>query len=135
MSKTAISLADLDLTKKSDDGYEFEYEDANGNATGIFFTVIGGQSEKIKNLVWNSVDKARRREELQKRKGKDVELKPIADLIAENVEITAHRLIGWRGITEPYSHENAVILLKSNDHIAQQILTESEDIRNFTKSK
>lgn len=131
----AVSLADLNLTKKCEQGFEFEYLDENDKPTGIFFTVIGGHSEKIKRASFAAYDRNARHEAMQKKRGKDIEIKPLEEVADENLEITAMRVTGWRGITEPCTPENVLVLLKTNALIVKQILENSENISNFTRSK
>lgn len=135
MEKKAVSLADMNLAKRCDQGYEFEYMNENDKPTGIFFTVIGGHSEKIKRATFAAYDRNARMEAMQKKRGRDVEIKPLEEQADENLEITALRVIGWRGITEPCTPENVLLLMKTNVLVVKQVLEASENIANFTRSK
>lgn len=129
------SLSDLNIAAKCDEGFEFEYIDETGSPSGIFFTVIGGHSEKLKKASFEAYDRHAVKMAMLKKMGKDDVPVPLAESAAENRAITAMRVVGWRGITEPCTQENVILLLSMNALIAQQIVEHSENIANFTKGK
>lgn len=130
-----LTIAELNLNKKCENGYEFEYIDENDRPSGVFFTVIGGHAEKIKKAVFAAYDRQARIEAMQKKRGKDAEVKPLEESAEENMEITAMRVTAWRGITEECTPANVLTLLKSNALIVKQVLEQSENLANFTRSK
>lgn len=135
MSQTkAISLADLNVTKKCEEGYEFEYLDANGNSTGVFITVVGAHAPQIQKWVNTQLNQRRKHEAMQAKRGKDVE-RLIEDDIEFGVEFMAIRITGWRGINEPCTPENALVLCESNPLAVEQVKAASENLANFTRSK
>lgn len=135
MTTKSISLADLNINKQCEVGYEFQYYDELDKPSGIFLTVIGGHADKIKKASFAAYDRKAKQEAMAKKRGKEVEITPLADIADENLEITAMRVIAWRGITEPCTPENVLLLLKSNALVVKQVVEESEQISNFTKSK
>ena len=130
----SVSLADLDTRKKCGEGVEFEIVNATGKGTGIFLTVIGAHAPSVQTWVNKELNNRRRAEALQaKRSGKALDVRPIEEDIDFGIELIAIRILGWRGITEPFSPENALILCQSNPEVCAQVREFSEDIANFTK--
>jgi hypothetical protein len=135
MTQTAVSIADLNLKTKCEKGFEFEYIDEHENQTGIFLTVIGSASEKIRKASYAAHDRDARKAAMDKKRGRDTEVKPLEEWAEENMALTAMRVIAWRGISEPCTPENVVALLQSNDILLKQVIEKSDNVANFTKSK
>lgn len=130
-----FSLSDLSATRASDEAFEFELEDVNGVGRGIILKVLGSQSEKVTTEVARLVN-ARRRSDAAKamRSGKkNIEFEPIESDIEFGQRLAAIRLVGWVGIQEPWSPENALTLCRSNRDISTQIIEKSDDMSNFMK--
>lgn len=132
-----LSLKDLDVSKACETAHEFEVVDeVNGKGTGIFLTVIGGHAPAIQEFSKKEVNARRVAEAMAEKRdprGKNPKAKviPVEEDIDFLTELVAMRIVGWRGIAEPYSHENAVRLCTTNPPIKEQILAVSEDLRNF----
>lgn len=133
-----ISLDDLDLVSHSAKAFEFEYIKPNGDASGIHFSVLGGNADVVRQAAEELIDarrmKAARREMLAAKGGRGVapvEIDKTADDVAFGQRLAAVRLVGWRGIKEPFSVEGAVKLCKSNPHIAAQIMEQSDEVGNY----
>lgn len=135
-----VSLAQLDATTASAEAFEFEYINPAGDATGIFFRVLGSQSEVVTTEVAALVNDGRRREaarEIKRRAGaskKAVEFDALEDDISFGQRLAAARLVGWRGISDSWSPANALKLCQTNRHIAAQITERSDDIANFMQN-
>lgn len=132
--KKAVSLADLNVTKKCEDGYEFEYLDESGRGTDIFITVVGAHAPQVQKWVNSQLNQRRKYEAMQTKRGKDVE-RMIEDDIEFGVEFMAIRIVGWRGINEPCTPENALQLCEINPLVVEQVKGASENLANFTRSK
>jgi len=130
-----VSIDDLDLCKASETPYEFEYLDASGKGTGIFLLVIGAQSDKVKKWRNARINQQRQIEALNEKRKRDPELRSVEDDIQFGVEYISIRIVGWRGISTPWTPENALKLCTINDEILDQVSKASETITNFTKSK
>lgn len=130
-----LSLNDLDVTKSCENGYEFEVtDDATGKGTGIFLTVIGGHAQVIVDFAQKWSNDRRRADAMAEKRdprGKNPIVHTVEEDIEFSTEIVAMRIVAWRGISEPYSHENAVKLCTINPPIKEQILKVSEDLANF----
>lgn len=135
-----LSLADLDATKASDVPYEFEYFDAAGNETGVFLQVLGDESPRVVAETQKLLNERRRKEaaaEIRSRTGgrrADAEFVSVEDDVAFGQRLAAVRLVGWKGITEPWSPELALQLIRTNRHIAAAVTTNSAALENFTQS-
>ena len=134
MTNKTLSFADLNLVKKSEVGCEFEYLRGGSKPSGIFLTVVGRESERSKEWSRKSLNRIRQTEAILKKKGKD-SVRDIEDDELFSNEMAAVRIIGWRGISEEYTPELALELVKINSEIKEQVLEFSDDLGNFTKSK
>lgn len=135
---TTVSLDDLDAAKASDTPHEFEFINQAGEASGIFLSVLGSQSETVTREVARLTNERRRAQaarEANRRIG--VGAKPVEfDSFESDVEfgqrLAAVRLVGWSGITEPWTPENALRLCRSNREVAAQVTQQSDMMANFT---
>jgi hypothetical protein len=136
MTKAAtagISLADLNLASKCDAAYEFEYLDPQGRPTGVFLSVLGSQSQIVQKFVRQRLNEQRARQSMMQKRGKEVEATVEDDEEFAN-DAAAVRLVGWRGITEPYSPALALELVSTNSELRGQVFKASNDLGNFNKS-
>ena len=133
--KSLPSIHDFNASKLCEVGYEFEYENEHGEGTGFFITVIGDQAQSVKKAIFAKINKERTQAAILKKRGKDEVLKPIEDLIEDNVEGVAACITGWRGVEEPYTQESAFLICQHNKLIFDQVKAASENLANFTKSK
>lgn len=133
--KKLLSINDLNASKQCEAGFEFEYINEHGDGTGFFITVIGDQAPAVKKAIFAKINRERQQEAILAKRGKDVPVKPIEDLIADNLEGVAACIIGWRGVEEPYSPELAIQLCENNKLVVEQVKAASENLANFTKSK
>lgn len=137
VNENQFSLEDLDATKASAEAFEFNYINPAGDATAIFFKVLGSQCEKVTDVVNKLVNERRRKEaarEIKRKVGvgaKAVEFEPLESDIEFGQRLAAVRLVGWRGIKEPWSEAGALKLCQTNRHIAAQITEQSDEMANF----
>ena len=139
MEKTtkSFSLADLDAAQAGSKAFEFEYLN-EGTPTGIFFSVLGGQSEVVTAEVAKLVNERRHkqaiREAAKRTNGKkSTEFETMESDVEFGQRLAAVRLVGWRGITEAFSAAGALHLCQSNRDIAVQIVEQSDNVGNFIK--
>lgn len=133
-----LSLDDLDHAHKSDAAYEFEYLTPDGDGTGVFISVLGGQAETVTREVAALLNDRRRREAMRAMKARGgkkqaAEFDPIEEDIEFGQRMAAIRIVGWRGIAEPFSRENAMRLCATNREVAAQVIEHSDNMANFTK--
>lgn len=140
MTKAAISLASLDVAKASETPFEFEYLDHDGEPTGVFFSVLGGQSATVSAETQKLLNARRKKEAAAEIRAKtggrktEAVFVPIEEDIEFGQRLIAVRLCGWRGIKEEFSPALALQLIQSNQHIADAVAEASNDVGNFTKA-
>lgn len=134
-----VSLASLDARTASETPFRFEYILPNGEGSGVFLHVLGPQSPKVTAEVNRLLNERRRKEAMREaqrrvnnRRGEDFD--PVEDDIVFGHRLAAVRLVGWEGITEPYTVELALQLITSNQHIADQVAEQSGALENFMKT-
>ena len=130
-----MELSQLNYNQSAEVGYSFNLRLPTGAATDIKLTVIGDLSKPVKAYSRRKFQEYQQRQEIAKRKGKDIELS-LDEAEDTAVESAMIRLIGWSGITEAnkevkYSKEKASELLRDNAWIREQIMEEAADVTNF----
>lgn len=131
-----FSLDDLDISKASAEGFEFELalEDRPGSS-GIFITVQGDHSDKLKADERRAINAFRQKEAFRVKKNGSDTYRPIEDDEQFGIESAARRVIAWRGLKDECNFANAVRLCKSRPEAIEQIVNASKNVGNFTKSK
>jgi hypothetical protein len=137
--KSPVSLASLSLRAAAESAYEFEFETPDGSGTGIFFPVLGAHSDKVTRETNVLLNEHRKREAVAaakaaKSRPDQIQVTPIEDDIAFGQRLAAIRLVVWRGIEEPCTPENALLLCQTNPEAAAQITARSGDLANFIKN-
>lgn len=134
-TKPILSLADFNASAKCENAFEFAFLDDEGNETPWIISVIGDQSQSVKRAIYKKINNKRQQEAFLKKKGKEVPIEDIEDLIADNIEGLASCIVGWRGIVEEYTPELAKIALDNNKSLADQVKSASENSKNFLNRK
>lgn len=121
-----FSIDDLDAVKACENPFEFEFKFDNGKPSGVFFQVLGEESETVavETAVLMAAERARA-------EAQGNEYKP--DHAKLGKQMAALRIVGWRGIKEEYSKEGALKLCLKNTAIADQVLARSRQLGNFIK--
>lgn len=133
-----LSLDDLDLSSACEKPFEFEYIAPDGSASGVFLQVLGNESSKVSAAVDKIEDERTRKLQLLAARSKVSRPGEVLSLPQDEergflVRKAAVRIVGWRGIKEPYSEDGAQKLCRSNFHLAAQALEVSATLENFTK--
>ena len=130
----AISLSSLNVEKASDTPYTLAIiDEQSGQATGIEIDIIGEHSKTIADLVAKAVNGKREAARIAAKKGKDAPADKVEDDLLFGFELAAKRIVGWKGIEEEYTPENALTLVRTNPQIREQIMAASGNVSNFTK--
>jgi hypothetical protein len=124
-----ISLDDLNAVTAGDTPFEFEYKFNNGKSSGVFLQVLGSESEKVAIETASIMAAERARKQATEATGKEYEF----DAAKVGKELAAARIVGWRGIKEEYTPDNAKKLCFTNQMIADQVLQKSNSLENFIK--
>jgi hypothetical protein len=124
-----ISIDALNSISAGANPYEFEYTFKNGKKSGVFLTVLGDECESVaveQAALW-AAERARR--ETIEAQGNKYEM----DAIKMGQRMAAIRLVGWKGIEDKFSRENAEKLCLGNQRIADEIIKHSSEQANFIK--
>lgn len=133
------SLKDLNAVEAGDAPFEFEYIGPDGKNTGVFLSVLGGQSETVTKEIARLINERRRKEaarDINRKIGvgnNKVEYELLENDVEFGQRLAAIRLVGWRGIDDPFTQENALLLCKGNREIASQVTAQSDAMANFIK--
>jgi hypothetical protein len=134
-----FSLEDLDVVKACGIPFEFELmlggEQAEldgrtywkgGSPSGVFLKVLGDESETVakETAAFMAAERAR-----QAVLGSEYQ----QDNVTLGKKLAALRVVGWRGIKQEYSRENAIALCMSGLSYANQVLLHSRQLSNFIK--
>lgn len=136
-----MGLDDLDAVTAADKPFEFEYIHPTRGKCGVFLQVIGDESTRVRaavNLLVNDMRKANAKRaadaaEAALLAGDKPEpvFTPVEDDIASGNEHAAIRLVGWRGLKEKWSPENALRAVSRNSDLKSKVLGEAAKLANF----
>ena len=84
-------------------------------------------------MIAKAVNGKREAARLAAKKGKDAPVEKVEDDLLFGFELAAKRIVGWKGIEEPFTPENALTLVRTNPVIREQIMTASGTVSNFFK--
>jgi len=129
-----IDITLFNAIKDSEQGYDLEMKSADGQDTGIVFTIYGKYAEPVQKWSKKIFSEYQREIEIAKRKGKEPEQKSIDELREQNVQGAVIRVIGWKNVQQEFSAELLKTVLLSNPHFVDQIIEESDNAGNFTKA-
>jgi hypothetical protein len=131
-----LSFADLDLSGAAADGFEFEaILDGLPGGSGLFITVQGDQSDAFKQAERKALNLFRQKENLRTKKQGPDSVRLIEEDEQFTLDLAARRIIGWRGLHEEFSFENAQRLLALRPELVEQVVTHAKNVANFIKSK
>ena len=131
---TSVSLDALNIKAKCEDAINVPYLDESGQETGIVLKVIGAHAQKVQEFVNRKMNERRRQEAMQAKRGKADEVRKIEDDIEFGVQFISMRIVGWTGITEECTPDNALKLCQINPQVIEQVKEASENLANFTKN-
>lgn len=124
-----ISIDDLNSISAGSNPFEFEYTFKNGKKSGVFLTVLGEDAESVAVEQAALMASERARKETIEAQGGKHEW----DAVKMGQKMAAIRLVGWKGINDPFTRENAEKLCLGNQRIADEIIRHSSEQANFIK--
>lgn len=134
-----FSLNDLDAKTKGETPIQAEYVTKEGVETGVVFSILGGESETVQAAINKMVNSRRKQQAAIEAAATSVRgataVTPVEDDIAFGHRLTAVRLVGWKGIKEEFSPENAMKLVSSNADVSAFILEVSNQSGRFLQLK
>lgn len=133
-----VSLSSLNAVKASDAPFEFEYITPDGEPSGVFLSVLGGQSDAVTKTAAKMINEQRKKKAAREASARfntksNVQFDTLESDVEFSQRLAAARLVGWRGINDPFTPENALLLCQTNRLIAAQIMEQSENLANFMK--
>ncbi|WP_342049875.1 MULTISPECIES: hypothetical protein [unclassified Cupriavidus] len=128
------SIESLNLVKASESGYEFELKNSDGVGLGVFITVRGDHSDKVKAADRQKINERRERAYIAAKKGETMGPDPIEDDEARAVENAILRTISWKGLDEPFNADNARLLYTVNPEVRAQVFAAAAESANFLKA-
>ena len=105
---------------------EFEVlSELTGKGIGLFITVTSAHAKSVSDLLKSRIILKQRQSEFQS----NIEISSV-QLDEQELEILSAtgRIVEWRGIVEPCTRENALILCSTNPFIRQQVINVSNDV-------
>ena len=132
--KPAYSIMALSPEKACEKGFEFELQHPfnDGEGMGMFITVIGPQSPKVK-----AYHRAKVNEQLRLEAKGNIPATTVEALEASAIENAIAATVSWRGIVYneadgelPFTEENAR-LLYAQAFVRKQVLEASGELGNF----
>lgn len=133
MSKnTLLSIDDLDLTTASDTPFDLEILNTKGVKAGVVLQVLGSESEKVQDWTNRQANRIRTQATQKSVTGKD-KVRTAEEDDEYIVESAAIRIVGWSGLKDEYTKDNATRLMSRNVHIRMQVLQASNDLGNYSK--
>jgi len=127
-----LSIDDLDLTAASDTPFNLELLNTKGVKTGVALQVLGSESEKVQEWTNRQANRIRTQATQKSVTGKE-KVRTAEEDDEYIIESAAIRVVGWSGLAEPYSKENATRLMGRNVHIRMQVLQASNELGNYSK--
>lgn len=142
------SIDDLNAVAKSEVPFEFEYVRPGDNEPDrskvpeerkIYLSVVGSESEtatKAAAALINANRQKKAARTVAAKIGSGAKSNPATyDTIESDVEfgqrMAAARLVGWRGLSDPWSQDNALRLCTLNHDVAAQVMLHSDNLGNF----
>lgn len=135
MVEKKLTIADLNLNKKCENGYEFEYLMPDGSKSGIFVTVLGAHAPKIQQWINKQFNMRRQQEAMQAKRNQGDAPRLVEEDIEFGVELMAIRITGWRGLDDAYSPATALTWCETDATLVEQVKMHSDNLANFTRSK
>jgi hypothetical protein len=132
-----IDLSSLDIIAAADKGFELELlHPATKAPLGVFVSLVGKDSTVFREHIRRNGNDRLRKQALQQRRGKDVDVPTYEKIEAEAIELLAVCTTGWRnveyrGVTLPFSQVNAAVIYRDLPWIREQVDEAIGDIENF----
>lgn len=133
-----FDINSLDVAADSSVGFEFEVTHPHtGKPIGGFFTVVGDESDIVRNHIRVKLAELRMLQQAAKRRNEEYE-STFDDFDRDATESATVRVVGWRGWLDngqpiPFSPEAVKTLLEKHKWMRKQIMAKAGDLGNFIK--
>lgn len=134
-----FDLSMLDTASACDKGSEIELRHPVSNVPmGMYITIVGKDSKEFRDYTHAKINERLRKEAYAQKRGKDVDVRTVESIEAENIELLVACTKGWRGIVKdgvevPFNVKNAIALYQDYRWIYDQINEAIGDYENFLK--
>lgn len=140
----SFDLASIDPVAACNVGHEFELKHpSTEKPLGIFLTVLGSESDPVREYRREKLNERLRNESMAKKRGKDLPIQTVQDFEESTIEVLLITLVGWRMGDSPtitfegqqleFNLMNARKVLTKLPWIREQI-NEETNLENFMKS-
>ena len=134
----AFDLATLDIKSAAESAHEFELTHVvTGAPLGVFISVVGDDSQAVRELSIKSLHKMQRSKAKAEKVGKPFEF-TLDEIEAANADSATARVVAWRNVvlngeTLEFSEDNARMVFTKYPWIGDQVVSESKELGNFVK--
>lgn len=131
----AVSLSNLNEVEACSHAEEMTFKDSEGELTNIKLMVLGTHAQVVQDGIYRQIDQSNRQEFKQKKAGRVVEPALTEEHMSKSIASIALRIVGWSGISEPWTPKLALQFCTQNPSGRAQVQEFSEDLGNFGNSK
>ncbi len=134
-----LDLSTLDTSAACDKGAKiFLRHPVNNTKLELFIEAVGRDSKRFKEASRANQNARLRRDAVNTRRGKELEIRTVEDIERENLELLAACTLSWNLIEDgkafSFSYENAIIIYKKYPWIYDQINEGIADLENFLEA-
>lgn len=140
-----VDLSSIDTVTACNKGAEFELRHpATNEPLGIFWTVLGADSDVFRDYMKESLNARMRKEAMAKKRGRPLEVDTLEDAEQKTIDLLTACSVGWRsgehqtikfkGEDLPFNVPNARKVLTDMRWIRLQVDDAIGDLENFMKS-
>lgn len=140
-NKIVKSLAAFDTVAACNKGYEYEVLLPNGDASGIFITMLGKDSDEFKKYEREQRDFMNRKIMKSRKRGQDLQLDSAEMSEEKEIDLLTRLTTGWRNVPDftgegllTFNKENVALLYLHYPSIRRQSDEASGDMQNFMMS-
>ena len=135
MQKKPLSLSMFDTVAACNKGVEFELDTPDGSPSGIFWTVLGRDSDAFREYDQDAKNERNRRAQMAFRSGKPLQMDSAQVEEQKQVDLLCVLSTGWRNMPDnvAFSVPACRDVLTKYPHIRRQVDAFIGDIGNFMK--
>ena len=131
-----FSINDLKASTYADIPRDMEIiNEATGEGTGIILKVLSDESTTFKAYQKKIINISRQKAAIAAKTNRPQEVETFEETEISYNKAVAARIVGWEGIVEEYSAENAYQLVSNSESIGRQVLKCSAEPVDFMKNK
>ena len=134
----SFDLSALDTKSAAENAHEFELTHlVTGAPLGVFFSVVGDDSQAVRELSIKALHKMQRSKSQAEKRGKTFEF-TLDEIEAATADSATARVVGWRNVVLngealAFNESNARMVFTQYPWIGEQVISESKELGNFVK--